>query len=124
MKEDGTETNRCNQNSLRCLDKTDDVSSSKTKKRENSLFANGLTLSIFVTILLIPILLTSSFSSFVTHHSFFPSLPVLHLSLLSSTYFPPPLSVIGKGQCTHIHLIKCARTHTNTHYSHRHFVIL
>lgn len=114
MKEDGTETNRCNQNSLRRLDKTDEVSSSKTKKRENSLLANGLTLSIFLTILLIPVLLSSSFSLFVTHHSFLTSLPVLCLSLHSSTYFPPPLSVIGKGQCTHIHLIKCAHTHKHT----------
>lgn len=41
-----------------------------------------------------------------------PSLPALHLSLLSTTYFSPPLSVIAMGRCTRIHLIKCTHTHT------------
>lgn len=37
------------------------------------------------------------------------------LSLLSTTSFSPPLSVIGKGWCTRIHLIKCTnRTQTQT----------
>lgn len=74
---------------------------------------DSLYLFFFFTILLIPLLLPWSFSPIVAHHSSLLSLPALHP--ISTTSFSPPLSVIGKGWCTRIHLIKCTnRTQTQT----------